>query len=324
MKLKYLMAAAVVLLSATTSGWTQSAEAYPERVVKIIAGFPPGGGNDVLARLLSERLQDKLGQPFIVENRPGANGFIAFDAVRKSKPDGHTLLVGPSSGMAVNPAVYRELPYDPINDFAPVSQVARIPLLITVKPDSPYTTLAGFVEAAKKDPGGIDYGSAATSFQLATEMFNQQTGIELHHIPYTGSSQAVQAVLGGQVPVTFADSSAAIPQIKANSLRALAVTSSERIPSLPDVPTVQEEGYPDFEIVLWSGIFAPAGTPPDVVAKLETAIREIVAEPAMQERMRSMGMEPTGSTSEELSQTIRAEIEQFTEVAKAADISIDW
>ncbi|WP_245220272.1 Bug family tripartite tricarboxylate transporter substrate binding protein [Pusillimonas caeni] len=324
MKMKNMIAAALAFGALAGGPAAAQQASYPERVVKIIAGFPPGGGNDVLARLLAERLQNVLGQPFVVENRPGANGFIAFDAVRKSKPDGYTLLVGPSSGMAVNPAVYRKLPYDPLKDFAPISMVGGFPLLVTVKPDSPYKTLDDFVQAARKDPDSIDYGSAATSFQLATEMFAQQAQIKLHHIPYTGSAQAVHAVLSGEVPVTFADSSAAVPQIKADSLRALAVTTGQRISSLPDVPTVREANYPGYEMMLWSGLFAPAGTPPEVLNKLEQTVRDIVQEPGIQERLQALGIEPIGSTSEELTATMQTQIEQYKEVARNADISIDW
>ncbi|MGO3125469.1 MAG: Bug family tripartite tricarboxylate transporter substrate binding protein [Advenella sp.] len=325
--MKTIKTVAATLLSLCSAifvspGWALAAN-YPDRAIRIIVGFPPGGGNDVLARLLGERMQAKLGQPFVVENRPGANGFIAFDAVKRATPDGYTLLIGPSSGMTVNPAVYKTLPYDPLKDFAPVSMIGGFPLIVTVHPATPYTNLADLVQAATDKPGSIDYGSAATSFQLATEMFAQQAKIKLNHIPYKGSAQAVQAVRGGQVPMTFADSAAVIPQIKGGALRPLAVSTAKRIASLPDVPTVSESNLPDYEMMLWSGLFAPKGTPAAIVAKLQNAVQIAMQDPEMKERLSTLGIEPIGSTSEELLATMKSQIKQYTKVAREAKISID-
>lgn len=322
MKRRTAIAALLALCSSIAVGPVAAQANYPDRPVKIVVGFPPGGGNDVLARLLAEQLHASLGQTFIVENRPGANGFIAFDVVRRAEPDGYTLLIGPSSGMTVNPAVYRKLPYDPVKDFVPISMIGGFPLIVTVPVDSPYKSLSDFVNAAKAKPGSIDYGSAATSFQLATEMFAQQAGIQLNHIPYKGSAQVVQAVLGKQVPVTFADSAAAMPQIKGNALRALAVTTDRRIESLPDVPTMRESNYKDYEMMLWSGLFAPAGTPQAIRDKLERAVREAIGRPEVRQRLQGLGIEPVGSSAEELGKTMRAQIAQYTDVARAANISI--
>lgn len=319
-------AAALALCTLTAATLLPSSPAaaagYPDRPVKIVVGFPPGGGNDVLARLLAERLQAQMGQPFVVENRPGANGFIAFDAVKRAKADGYTLLIGPSSGMTVNPAVYKKLPYDPVADFAPVSMIGGFPLLVVVNPATAYRSLADLVQAAKAKPGSIDYGSAATSFQLATEMFAQQAHLRLNHIPYKGSAQAVQAVLANQVPMTFGDSAAVIPQIRAGKLRALAVTTGKRIASLPEVPTVEEAGVPDYEILLWSGLFAPAGTPAPVVAALQAGVQQALHDPKMQASLGKLGIEPIGSSAAELEATIKRQIAQYTKVAKQADISI--
>ncbi|MBV6306944.1 tripartite tricarboxylate transporter substrate binding protein [Candidimonas humi] len=301
---------------------TAAAAGYPDRPVKIVVGFPPGGGNDVLARLLAERLQAQMGQPFVVENRPGANGFIAFDTVKRAKPDGYTLLIGPSSGMTVNPAVYKKLPYDPVADFSPVSMIGGFPLLIVVNPATPYRSLVDLVGAAKAKPGTIDYGSAATSFQLATEMFAQQAHLRFNHIPYKGSAQAVQAVLANQVPMTFGDSAAVIPQIRAGKLRPLAVTTGKRIASLPQVPTVAEAGGPDYQMLLWSGLFAPSGTPASIVAALQAGVQQALRDPKMQASLDKLGIEPIGSSAAELEATIRSQIAQYTEVAKQANISI--
>jgi tripartite-type tricarboxylate transporter receptor subunit TctC len=306
---------------AASAGLVHAAD-YPDRAVKIVVGFPPGGGNDVLARLLGESLQAELGQPFIIENRPGANGFIAFDAVKRAEPDGYTLLIGPSSGMAVNPAIYTQLPYDPLVDFAPVSMIGGFPLIITVHPDTSYQSLADLVNDAKAKPGEVDYGSAATSFQLATEMFAQKAGVAFNHIPYKGSAQVVQAVRGKQVPMTFADSAAAIAQVNANALRPLAVTSQERISTLPEVPTVAESGYPGYEMVLWSGLFAPAGTSPDIIDRLQAAVQKAMKDASMRSRLETLGVQPIGSTSSHLASTMKEQIAEYTEVAKRANIQI--
>lgn len=300
-----------------------SAAAYPERPVSLVVGFPPGGGNDVLARLLASHLQNDLGKPFVVENKPGAQGFIAFGAVKNAAPDGHTLLIGPSSGMTVNPAIYTSLPYDAERDFAPVSLIGEFPLVISVHPKAPYQTLTEFIEAARKSPGAIDYASAATSFQLATEMFAQSAGVKLNHIPYKGSAQAVTAVLGEQVPVTFADSAAVNAQVRDGALRALAVTSRERIPGLPQVPTVSEAGLPGFDIVLWSGLFAPAGTPGEIVERLQGAVYKATQDAGFQERLAALGVIPVGSTPQVLGETVRRQIREYTEVAKANNITAD-
>lgn len=295
-------------------------DAYPERTVRIIVGFPPGGGNDVLARMLAERLQDYLDGTFIVENRPGANGFIAFDAVKKAEPDGYTLLIGPSSGMAVNPAIYETLPYDPLNDFEPISMIGGFPLLVSVHNNTPYHSLDDFIQDAKSNPGEVDYGSAATSFQLVTEAFAQQAGIKLHHIPYKGSAEAVQAVRSEQVPLTFADSAAVLGQIRSGDLRALAVSTPERISSLPEVPTIRELGYPEYEALLWSALYAPAGTPTEIVLTLQQAVQKAVQDPLLLDRIQPLGIEPIGSTREELRATMEKEIELFTQVVEEAGI----
>jgi tripartite-type tricarboxylate transporter receptor subunit TctC len=298
-------------------------EAYPSKPVRFVVGFPPGGGNDILARLLCERLQGPLAQPCVVENRPGANGFIAIDLVKRSGPDGYTLLVGPSSGMTVNPAVYPSLPYDPVKDFAPVTMVGLFPLIVSVHPSVPAKTTTELIALAKSKPRQINYSSAATSFQLATEMFAQRAGIALNHVPYKGSAQAVAAVLSNDVSLTFADSSAVMSQIRAGKLRAIAVSSARRIPGMPEVPTIAESGVPGYDMVLWSGIFAPAGTPGAVTGRLQKEIARIVFLPDMRERLAKLGVEPVGSTAEELAATMKAQIAEYTRVAKAGNIKAE-
>ena len=293
---------------------------YPSQPIRIVVGFPPGGGNDVLARLIAANLQDSMQQPVVVENRPGADGFIAFDAVKRAQPDGYTLLVGPSSGMTVNPVVYAKLPYDPQKDFAPITLIGRFPLVVTINPSFEATNLADLIARAKAAPDTINFGSAATSFRIATEMFAQKAGIRLHHVPYKGSAQAVQGVRGNEVPLTFADSAAVSAQIRAGALKALAVSSGTRVPSLPDVPTVKEAGLPGYEVTLWSALFAPAGTPQAVVDRLREETVKALASPDVRERLDALGVIPVGSTPRELEEVIEREIKQFRAVAKAAGI----
>lgn len=296
---------------------------FPTKSVQLVVGFPPGGGNDVLARLIAEKLQAALAQPIVVMNKPGANGFIAIDAVKRAAPDGYTLLVGPSSGMTVNPAVYAKLPYDPVKDFAPVTMVGAFPLIVVVHPESPIKSIGSLIEEAKRRPGQLAYGSAATSFQLATEMFAQRAGVSLYHVPYQGSGKVVQAVLANEVPLTFADAAAAVPQVRAGKLRAIATTSAKRVSSLPDVPTIAESGVAGFDMVLWSGIFAPVGTPSAVVAKLQHEIAKAVRLPDLQDRLQLLGVMPVGGTSEELAATMKSQIIEYTHVARTANIKAE-
>lgn len=313
------MLGALAALLLAGGGYAQTD--FPTKPVQLVVGFPPGGGNDVLTRLVAEKLQVALGQPFVVLNKPGANGFIAIEAVKRAAPDGYTLLVGPSSGMTVNPAVYTKLPYDPVKDFAPVSMVGAFPLVAVVHPDSPLKSIADLVAEARRRPGELAYASAATSFQLATEMFAQRAGVSLFHVPYQGSGRVVQAVLANEVPLTFTDAAAAVPSVKAGKLRAIAVTSAKRVASLPDVPTIAESVAPGFDVVLWSAIFAPAGTPTSVVAKLQGEIAKVVRLPDLQERLQLLGVVPVGGTSEELAATVEAQIAEYTRVARTAKIT---
>jgi tripartite-type tricarboxylate transporter receptor subunit TctC len=321
----FVIRAAISLLAAYGLACSPalSQDAFPSKPVKIVVGFPPGGGNDLLGRIIADKLSAALGQPFVVENRPGANGIVAIEAVKRSAPDGYTLMVGPSSGMTVNPAVYAKLPYNPVKDFAPVSMMGIFPLIVTVHPSVPASNVRELIALAKAQPGRINYSSAATSFQLATEMFAQQAGVTLYHIPYKGSAQAVNAVLANEVALTFADGAAVMPLIKSAKLRAIAVSSAKRTQRLPDVPTLAEAGVPGYEMVLWSGVFAPAGTPSTIVSRLQKEIARAVFLPDVRERMLNLGVEPIGSTSEDLAATMRAQIAEYTRVAKTGNITAE-
>lgn len=310
-----VLVAAALLLPAIA---TCNAQGYPAGPVKLTVGFAPGGGNDILARIVAEKLQDAFGKPFVVENRPGASGVIAVDAVKRAAPDGLNLLVGPSSAMTVNPVLLKNISYDPVKDFAPIATVGVFPLIVAAHPSVPANNLAELIALAKAEPGKINYSSAATSFQIVTEHFAQQAGIKVQNVPYKGSAPAVLGVVANEVSFTFGDIAAVLPQIQAGKLKALAVTTATRVPSLPNVPTVAESGVPGFDISLWSALFAPAGTPPEIVKALETEVRKIVALPDVQARMKTLGVEPAGTPGAELPKRITDEIATFRKVAKTS------
>lgn len=320
---KCLLVAALFTATAFAGSLSPAAAQYPSGPAKLVVGFAPGGGNDILARIVADKLQAHFGKPFVVENRPGANGVIAIDAVKRSTPDGLTLLVGPSSGMTVNPVVLKTIPYDPVKDFEPIALVGSFPLIVVVKADSPIKSLQDLVARAKAAPGTINYSSAATSFQVATEAFAQKAGIKMMNIPYRGSAPAATAVVTNDVAVNFGDSSAVLPLIQGGQMRALAVTTSKRIPSLPDVPTIAESGYPGFEMVFWSGLFLPAGTPEDIRKALETEVGKIVAMPDILARMKQLGVEPTFAPGAALGARVKSEIELFRTVAAGAGIKAE-
>jgi tripartite-type tricarboxylate transporter receptor subunit TctC len=312
-----VLIAALALLSGVSAGFAQD---YPSGTVKLTVGFAPGGGNDILARIVAEKLQESFGKPFVVENRPGASGMIAVDTVKRAAPDGLNLLVGPSSAMTVNPVILKNVSYDPVKDFAPIATVGFFPLIVAAHPSVPAKNLAELIALAKAEPGKINYSSAATSFQIVTEHFAQQAGIKIQNVPYKGSAPAVLGVVANEVAFTFGDIAAVLPQIQAGKLKALAVTTATRVPSLPDVPTVAESGVPGFNVSLWSALFAPAGTPPAIIGKLESEVRRIVALPEVQAKMKTLGVEPAGTPGAELPKRIADEIAMFRKVAQTSGI----
>ena len=308
----------VVAFVAAISAPVKAQDSYPSGTVRLIVGFAPGGGNDILARILAEKLQETFGKPFIVENRPGASGVIAVDAVKRAAPDGLTLLVGPSSAMTVNPVLLKSVSYDPVKDFTPIAMIGYFPLIVAANPSVPANNLAELIAMAKAKPGAVSYSSAASSFQIVTEHFAQQAGAKFLNVPYRGSAPAVLGVVGNEVAFTFGDVAAVLPQIQGGKLKALAVSTAKRLPSLPDVPTVAQSGVPNFDMGLWSALFAPAGTPQDIVSKLETEVRRIVALPDVQTRMKTLGVEPSGAPGAGIAKQITSEIDMFRKVAESA------
>jgi tripartite-type tricarboxylate transporter receptor subunit TctC len=299
------------------------AQSYPAKPIRFVVGFPPGGGNDIIARMVGAKMQESWGQAVVIDNKPGANSIIATEFVAKSAPDGYTLLVNATGGMSVNPVLYTTLPYDPLKDFVPISMVGSFPLVLAVNPSVPARSVQELVAYAKANPGKLNYSAGSTAFQVATEMFKQMTGIDVRHIPYKGSAASITAVIAGDVQMTIVDTPPLVPQIKGGRVRALAVTSAKRAGAMPDLPTIAESGVPGYEMVLWIGVFAPAGTPREIADKLNAEVVRIVNLPDIREKLDGMGVDPLGNSSEQVAEWIRREIARFGPVVKAAGIKAD-
>jgi tripartite-type tricarboxylate transporter receptor subunit TctC len=322
-----LMGACVGLLGLGLLGFAAPARAqedpskYPSKAIHLIVGFAAGGGNDIIARVYGQKLSEALGQPVIVENKPGGGAIVATEYVAKSAPDGYTLLMS-ASGISINPAVYAKLPYDAIKDFVAVSELGSFPLIMIVNAASPIKSVAELVTYAKANPDKMNYASSSASFQLVTELFKQKTGAPMQVIPYKSANESVLAVVGGQVTLTIADAGPVLPQVKSGTVRALAVAAPKRMEDLPDVPTLKEAGA-DVDAVLWSGIFVPKGTPPGIVKKLEGEFMRSAKLPDVIARLKPLGIDAVGNSSEEFARILAADIARWGEVAKAANIKIE-
>lgn len=297
--------------------------AWPNRPIRLVIGYSAGGGNDLIARIVAAKLQDKLGQPIVVDNKPGAQSIVAAELVAKAPPDGYTLLIAPSGPMTINPAVFSKLPYDPARDFVPISLLAEFPLLLVIGAQQPPQTLKELVEYGRANPKLANYASSATPFQLASELFNQRTGSAFQHIPYRGSGDAVQAVLAGQVLMTIADSAPIAGPLKAGKLRALGITTAKRPPAFPDVPTFAEQGITDMEIELWTGIVAPRDTPRDIVERLQDVIEDTLEMPAMRNALEAIFVDPRSSSSKQFGEMIARDTARWKAVAAKANIKLD-
>jgi tripartite-type tricarboxylate transporter receptor subunit TctC len=294
---------------------------YPSRPIHLIVGFAAGGGNDIIARVFGQKLAESFGQPVIVENKPGGGAIIATDYVAKSAADGYTLLLS-ASGISVNPALYSKLPYDAVNDFVAVSQLATFPLIMIVGANSPIRSVTELVAYAKANPDKTNFASSSASFQLVTELFKQKTGAPMQAITYKSANESVLAVISGQVTTTIADAGPVVQQVKSGTARALAVATAKRIDDLPDVPTLKEAGA-DVEAVLWNGILVPKGTPPAIVRKLEGEFMRIAKLPDVSARLKPLGIDITGTSSEDFAKIISSEMVQWAAVAKAANFKIE-
>ena len=317
-----LLATALVLPCAAMA---QTAATWPNKPVKWVVPFPPGGAMDVIARTLGERLTQDLGQPFVIENRPGAGGNIGADFVAKQPADGHTIMIT-SIGMATNKALYAKLNYDPVKDFAPVSLLAVVPNVLVVNAArSADKSVKDVLAHARRAPGKLTYASAGngTSIHLAGEVFASMAKLQLLHIPYKGSGPAVTDMLGGQVDLMFDSITSARPHIQSGKLLALGVTSAKRSSALPDVPTIAEAGIPGYEVSPWFAVFAPAGTPADVVARLNKALIAAMRQPEILKKLESVGAEPIGSTPQALAEHLNKELVRWGALIKERDIRLD-
>ena len=295
-----------------------AAEPYPARPVRFVVAFPPGGGTDIIARSIAQKLGERLGQQVLVDNRPGAGGNIGTDLVAKSSPDGYTLLMGSAGPLAINASLFARMPFDPIKDLAPVTLAASTPNVLVVHPSLPAATVRELIALAKARPGEINFASSGhgTPAHLAGELFNSMAGVKLIHVPYKGAAPALADLLGGQVQLMFSTMPPALPHVKDGKLRALAVTSLKRSPAAPDLPTVDEIALPGFEANTWHGVVVPAGTPGAIVARLNREIVAILHLPDVVERLSGQGAEALGSTPEEFAAYIKSESVKWAKVVR--------
>ena len=300
------------------------ADTYPSRPVRLIVPFAAGGLNDVVARLVAPYLERALGQPFIIDNRPAASGIVGTDATAKATPDGYTLLMVASS-FTVIPATHQKVPYDAQRDLAPIVMVAKNALLFLVNPKVPAKSLAEFVALAKADPGKFNYASpgAATQTHLVVELFSQRTGIKLQHIPYRGGAPAMTAMVAGDTQFTAISTLLSLPQIQSAALRAIASGSLTRDPQLPDLPTVAEQGFPGFEAIQWIGLLTTAGTPTEIIERLNAEVNRALRDPDLIAKFAQQGISPAGGTPADFQRTIAADLKNWTETARAANIKAE-
>lgn len=322
--LKAIFAPALVGALLITGAANTLAQSYPTQPVRIIVGFAAGGATDQIARLLAQRLQAKWGQPFVVENRPGAGGNIAHTAVARAEADGYTLLFT-SAPLTINPSIYKDLPYDSRKDFAPVTLVATVPSVLLVPASSELKTVDDLLLKAKNNPDKLNYGSAGngTPQHLAMELLKSMAGLSIVHVPYKGGAPAVADLIAGQVDLMFAAFPEAAPHMAAGRLRGLAISTAQRFPRAPDLPTVAESGVPGFEAVGWQGMLAPAGTPPAIVQMLHSAVAEAMQEPELNNRLREMGLHVSGAGPADFRTFIDQEIGKWRDVAQRAGARVD-
>lgn len=302
-----------------------AAAEYPARAIRYVVPFPAGGPLDMVARAIGQALNQSWGQPVIVDNRPGAGGNIGADFVARSPADGYTILMGAVSTHAINVSLYRTLPYDPVKDFAPVTLVTSVPNVLVVHPGIPAHSVSELVALARARPGALNFasGSTGSAGHLAGELFKTMARVDMTHIPYKGAAPAVADLLAGHVSLMFDNLASALPQIRASRVRALAVTTLERSPFLPGLPTVSEAGLRGFDIGTWFGVFAPAGTPPAVVSRLNAEITRILRTPQMKERLATLGAEPMPGTPEQFAALVRSEIAKYAKIVQASGAKVD-
>lgn len=312
----------LVLLAAATVPVRAQAD-YPNRPIRLVVGFAAGGGNDIFARLVADKASQILGQTVIVENKPGAGGRLAPEYVLSQPADGYTLFVGPSGAMAVAAAIYPDLKYSPTKDFAPLAMIANFPLIMVIGADNPSKNLKDFIEWMKQHPDRANYASSSPAFTITTELLKLKSGMPGTMIPYKSSNEMNLSVIQGQSAMTIADGPPTIPQVKAGKVKAIAVTGKERSDELPAVPSMAEAGYPDVDVHLWSGIFAPSGVPQAIRTKLEKAFADAIADPGVAGKLKAMAVNPGGATPEEFAKIINSDVTKFSDVVKAAHLTFE-
>ena len=320
-------AARAIVAAVGVAAWTglAMAQPYPAKPVRLVVGFAPGGATDILARSIAQKMSESWGQQAVVDNRPGASGMIAAETVAKASADGYTMLVASPGEIAINPHLYRKLAYDPARDYVGVTLAGVTPLVLVVHPSVPVRSVSELIRFARQRPGRITYASAGAGGapHLATEFFKSLAGIELVHVPYKGGAQAVVAMLAGEVAVYFSGLPPAVPHVKTGRLRALAVTTSRRAQLAPDVPTFEESGLHGLDITNWFGVFVPAGTPPEVVSRIQAEIVRGLKLADVRDRLAAQGLEAIGSTPDELDRFVRAESAKYAKIIRAAGIQAD-
>ncbi len=318
-----VLAAAIAAMACAAPG-IHAAE-FPTRPITLIIGFAPGGPSDVMARILSRRMEDILKQPLVIENRTGAGGGIAATAVARAAPDGHTLLLATGSSLAINLSLYKNLGYDPEKDFEPISLVGVQTNVLYAHPSLPANTLTEFVAYARANPGKMSFGSGGigTPAHLAGELLKMRAGIDYTHVPFRGTGPTLQSVIGGHVPTAFNPPAPLLPLLQSGAIKAIAITTLARTPALPDTPTIAESGYPGFDAATWHAVVAPAALPKDVAAKLHQAFHETLSDPAIRKAFADQGVDVVNGTPEDLRAYIKSEIPKWAEVVKASGAKVD-
>src|SRR5215216_1467571 len=321
----FLLARAVAAVVLVTSASAVFAQDYPSKPIRLVVPYPPGSGTDIVGRLLAQRLSENLGQQVYVDNRPGAGATIGTTAVAKATPDGYTILMADLGPLAIGPSFYRQLPYDPVKELAPISQVAVLPFLLVVHPSVPAHNVPDLIALAKTKPGELNYASVGngTAVHLATELFRQLAGIDIVHVPYKGSAPALTDLVAGRTSMMFVNVLSARGFLESGQLRALAIGTAQRSPAMPDIPTIAESAMPDFRAVVWFGLLAPAETPRPIVDKLNAEIVRVLRLPEFKQKLAEQGAEAVPSSPEEFSAHIQAEIAKWAQVIKTSGVRME-
>lgn len=321
----FTLAPAALVVAAGLSASCR-AQAYPARPIRIVVPYPPGSGTDIVARLLAQKISENWGQQVIVDNKPGAGAIVGVEAVARAAPDGYTIGIGDTGPLAINPALYDKLPYNPATDFVAITHVANLPFVLVVHPSLPAKTVPELIALAKSQPGKLNYASVGngSAVHLASELFKRVAGVDIVHIPYKGSAPALNGLLAGEVSLMFVNLFSSVPHLQSGRLRVLAVASPQRTAMLPDLPTIAEAGLPGYGFLAWFGIVAPAGTPEPIIDKLNAEFRRVLALPDVRDRMLSQGgTEPVGGTSAQFAELMRSDIARWAVIVKESGAHVD-